>query len=215
MSRPDPLADLRDELDALRRDALYRPLVVMHGPQTRQTTMDGRPVISLSSNDYLGLATHPHLVEAAIAAVRELGVGSGAVRTIAGTMELHEELERRLAACSSTPRRRSCSSPGSPPTAASSRPSPATGPDRQRRAQPRLDHRRRAAVASRPSRLCPQGRGRPGAHPARRPRRGRAGRGATADPGHHRRCLQHGRRHRAAARHLRCRRPLRGHGHGR
>ncbi len=97
MSRPDPLADLRDELDAMRRDALYRPLVVMHGPQTRQTTMDGRAVISLSSNDYLGLATHPRLVEAAIAAVRELGVGSGAVRSIAGTMELHEELERRLA----------------------------------------------------------------------------------------------------------------------
>ena len=95
--RPDPLADLREELDALRRDNLYRPLVVMHGPQTKQTTMDGRPVISLSSNDYLGLATHPHLVAAAIAAVRELGVGSGAVRTIAGTMELHQKLERRLA----------------------------------------------------------------------------------------------------------------------
>ena len=44
--RPDPLADLREELDALRRDNLYRPLVVMHGPQTKQTTMDGRPVIS-------------------------------------------------------------------------------------------------------------------------------------------------------------------------
>jgi glycine C-acetyltransferase len=95
--RPDPLGDLRDELDALRRDALYRPLVVMHGPQTRQTTMDGQLVISLSSNDYLGLATHPRLIEAAVAAVRELGVGSGAVRTIAGTMELHQELERRLA----------------------------------------------------------------------------------------------------------------------
>ncbi len=96
--RSDPLADLRDEIEALRRDALYRPLVVMHGPQTKQTTMDGRPVISLSSNDYLGLATHPRLVAAAITAVRELGVGSGAVRTIAGTMELHQELERRLAA---------------------------------------------------------------------------------------------------------------------
>ncbi|MCY7419488.1 MAG: aminotransferase class I/II-fold pyridoxal phosphate-dependent enzyme, partial [Chloroflexi bacterium] len=96
-SRPDPLADLREELDALRQDSLYRPLVVMHGPQARRATMDGRPVISLASNDYLGLTTHPHLIEAAIAAVRELGVGSGAVRTIAGTMELHQELERRLA----------------------------------------------------------------------------------------------------------------------
>jgi glycine C-acetyltransferase len=95
--RPDPLADLRSELDALRAESLYRPLVVMRGPQTRRTTMDGREVISLSSNDYLGLATHPRLKDAALAAVRELGVGSGAVRTIAGTMELHQELERRLA----------------------------------------------------------------------------------------------------------------------
>jgi glycine C-acetyltransferase len=97
-SRPDPLDDLRAELDSLRAQALYRPLVVMGGAQAPETTMDGRRVISLSSNNYLGLATHPHLVEKAIAAVRELGVGSGAVRTIAGTMELHEELERRLAA---------------------------------------------------------------------------------------------------------------------
>jgi glycine C-acetyltransferase len=60
--------------------------------------MDGRAVISLSSNNYLGLATHHRLVEAAVRATQELGAGSGAVRTIAGTMELHEELERRLAA---------------------------------------------------------------------------------------------------------------------
>ena len=69
----------------------------MSGAQLPRTTMDGRAVISLSSNNYLGLATHPHLVESAERAVRELGVGSGAVRTIAGTMDLHEELERRLA----------------------------------------------------------------------------------------------------------------------
>ncbi len=96
-SRPDPLDDLRLELESLREQALYRPLVVMSGPQTAETTMNGRKVISLSSNNYLGLATHPHLVEKALQAVRELGVGSGAVRSIAGTMELHEELERRLA----------------------------------------------------------------------------------------------------------------------
>lgn len=97
MPRPDPLAYLADEIEALKRQALYRPLRVMHGPQAPHAVMDGRPLISLSSNNYLGLTTHPHLVEAALAAVRELGVGSGAVRTIAGTMELHEELERRLA----------------------------------------------------------------------------------------------------------------------
>jgi glycine C-acetyltransferase len=96
--RVDPLRDLESEIAQLKEQALYRPLAVMSGPQEPHTTMDGRPVISLSSNNYLGLATHPHLVESALAAVRDLGVGSGAVRTIAGTMELHEELERRLAA---------------------------------------------------------------------------------------------------------------------
>ncbi len=97
-TRPDPLAYLADEVEELKRNALYRPLRVMTGAQTARTTMDGRRVISLSSNNYLGLATHPRLVEAAMSASRDLGAGSGAVRTIAGTMELHEELERRLAA---------------------------------------------------------------------------------------------------------------------
>jgi glycine C-acetyltransferase len=96
--RVDPLRDLESEIAQLKEQSLYRPLTVMTGAQAPHTTMDGRPVISLSSNNYLGLATHPHLVESALAAVRDLGVGSGAVRTIAGTMELHEELERRLAA---------------------------------------------------------------------------------------------------------------------
>ena len=97
-SRPDPLGYLGDELTDLRARHLYRPLRVMTGAQAARTVMDGRAVVSLSSNNYLGLATHPHLVGAALDAVRDLGVGSGAVRTIAGTMELHEELERRLAA---------------------------------------------------------------------------------------------------------------------
>jgi len=97
-TRVDPLAFLATEIDGLREQKLYRPLRIMSGAQEAHTTMDGRPVISLSSNNYLGLATHPRLVEAALAAARDLGVGSGAVRTIAGTMELHEELESRLAA---------------------------------------------------------------------------------------------------------------------
>ena len=97
-TRADPLAYLDEALADLRAKSLYRPLRVLDGRQTPHAVMDGRPVISLSSNNYLGLATHPHLVEAALAAVRDLGVGSGAVRTIAGTMELHQELERRLAA---------------------------------------------------------------------------------------------------------------------
>jgi len=65
--------------------------------QRSRCVIDGREVITLSSNNYLGLNTHPKLREAAIDAVRRFGAGSGAVRTIAGTMSLHEELERRLA----------------------------------------------------------------------------------------------------------------------
>ena len=96
--RPDPLDYLAREIDDLKAKALYHPLRVMTGAQAPETIVDGRPVISLSSNNYLGLTTHPKLIEAALAATRELGVGTGAVRTIAGNMELHEELDRRLAA---------------------------------------------------------------------------------------------------------------------
>ena len=86
--RVDPLAYLGDEIEELREKNLYRPLRVMTGPQAVHTVVDGRPVISLSSNNYLGLTTHPRLVEAADRAVRELGVGTGAVRTIAGATQL-------------------------------------------------------------------------------------------------------------------------------
>lgn len=95
--RADPLRYLEAELDELRAKNLYRPLRIMSGPQAVHTTVDGRPIISLSSNNYLGLTTHPRLVQAALDAVRELGVGTGAVRTIAGATELIDELERRLA----------------------------------------------------------------------------------------------------------------------
>src|SRR6266704_2166154 len=94
---PDPLAFLSSELDDLRAKHLYRPLRVMSSAQGPLAEVDGREVISLSSNDYLGLTHHPRLGEAALAAVREFGAGSGAVRTIAGTMTLHEALEAELA----------------------------------------------------------------------------------------------------------------------
>jgi glycine C-acetyltransferase len=96
--RGDPLSYLGDEIAELKQKNLYRPLRIMTGAQAVHTVVDGRPVISLSSNNYLGLTTHPHLIEAAERAVRELGVGTGAVRTIAGATELLDELERRLAA---------------------------------------------------------------------------------------------------------------------
>ena len=88
---------LAEELDRLKEQGLYHALRVVQTSNEAIFVVDGQRVINLSSNNYLGLTTHPHLIEAAIDATRRFGVGSGAVRTIAGTMSLHEELERRLA----------------------------------------------------------------------------------------------------------------------
>ena len=96
-ARPNPLAYLEDELEALRERHLYRPLRVMSSAQGPIVSVDDRRVISLSSNDYLGLTHHPRMRRATIAAVEQLGAGSGAVRTIAGTMSVHEALEAELA----------------------------------------------------------------------------------------------------------------------
>jgi len=96
-ARRNPLAFLDDELAALRERHLYRPLRVMSSAQGPIVSLDDRRVISLSSNDYLGLSHHPRMKRAAIEAVERYGAGSGAVRTIAGTMTVHEELERDLA----------------------------------------------------------------------------------------------------------------------
>jgi len=93
----NPLAFLDAEIEELKAKGLYRRLRVVQSEQRSRCVIDGREVITLSSNNYLGLNTHPKLREAAIEAVRRFGAGSGAVRTIAGTMSLHEELERRLA----------------------------------------------------------------------------------------------------------------------
>src|SRR5512133_2603566 len=97
-SLPNPLAFLDDELAALRERHLYRPLRIMSSAQGPIVSIDDRRVISLSSNDYLGLSHHPRMKRAAIEAVEQFGAGSGAVRTIAGTMTLHEALEAELAA---------------------------------------------------------------------------------------------------------------------
>ncbi len=95
--RPDPLRYLSDELDALKAQGLYRRLRILDGEQKARTSFDHRAVVNLSSNNYLGLTTHPKLRERAMEATRTLGVGSGSVRTIAGTMRIHMELERKLA----------------------------------------------------------------------------------------------------------------------
>jgi glycine C-acetyltransferase len=95
--RPDPLSFLSVELDSLKQQGLYRHLRVLDGEQKPETSVDHHHVVNLSSNNYLGLTTHPRLRERALDAIRRLGVGTGSVRTIAGTMDIHMELERRLA----------------------------------------------------------------------------------------------------------------------
>ncbi len=96
-SRSDPLEFIAEELADLRAKHLYRALRVMSSAQGPEVVVDGRPCVSFSSNDYLGLTHHPRLRAAALGAVQSYGAGSGAVRTIAGTMSLHEELEATLA----------------------------------------------------------------------------------------------------------------------
>ena len=95
--RPSPLDYLDAELNALREQGLYRRLRVLDADQKAAASFDHRSVVNLSSNNYLGLTIHPRLKERALDALTRLGVGSGSVRTIAGTMAIHVELERRLA----------------------------------------------------------------------------------------------------------------------
>jgi glycine C-acetyltransferase len=95
--RADSLAYLGEELQSLKSQNLYRRLRILEDEQKAHTTFDHRSVVNLSSNNYLGLTTHPKLRARALEAIERFGVGSGSVRTIAGTMEIHMELERRLA----------------------------------------------------------------------------------------------------------------------
>jgi glycine C-acetyltransferase len=95
--RTDPLGYLGEELASLKAQNLYRQFRILEDEQKAHTTFDHRSVINLSSNNYLGLTTHPRLRAKALDAVRQYGVGTGSVRTIAGTMDLHLELERKLA----------------------------------------------------------------------------------------------------------------------
>jgi glycine C-acetyltransferase len=98
MNLTDSLEFLKQELTSLERDGLLLRPRTLEGPQGARARYDGRDVINLASNNYLGLANHPRLNEAASRAAKELGAGSGAVRTIAGQMTMHRELESRFAA---------------------------------------------------------------------------------------------------------------------
>ncbi len=93
----DPTAFLRQEYQELVRSELDWKLRVLRGPSTPWCNVDGKKVLMFCSNNYLGLSNHPRLKEAALKAVQTHGAGSGSVRPIAGTMDLHVELEKRLA----------------------------------------------------------------------------------------------------------------------
>src|SRR5580693_4513067 len=93
----DPLAYLGEQLEAWKKAGTYQRLRVLESESAAESRFDGKDVINLASNNYLGLTTHPKLREAALEATRRYGVGSGAVRTISGTMSLHMQLEERIA----------------------------------------------------------------------------------------------------------------------
>ncbi|HXY08176.1 MAG TPA: glycine C-acetyltransferase [Terriglobales bacterium] len=97
VTRTNPLSYLGEQLSELKAKGTYFRLRVLEDEQAPVCHFDGKQVINLASNNYLGLTTHPKLREAALAAIRQYGVGSGAVRTIAGTMKIHMELEERIA----------------------------------------------------------------------------------------------------------------------
>src|SRR5436190_24396663 len=97
MSRPDPLAYLGDQLQSWKAAGTFQPLRQLQSACEPVCVFDGRQVINLASNNYLGLANHPLLVEASVEAAKRFGAGSGAVRTISGTMSLHVQLEERIA----------------------------------------------------------------------------------------------------------------------
>jgi glycine C-acetyltransferase len=93
----DKLRWIQEELDNLEESGLYNRIRTLSSPQGAWLVVDGKRCLNFCSNNYLGLANHPRVVEAAQEAMGKFGVGPGAVRTIAGTMDLHNQLEERLA----------------------------------------------------------------------------------------------------------------------
>ncbi len=89
---------IQQELDALKEAGLYNRIRTIGSPQGAWLVVDGKQVLNFCSNNYLGLANHPRVVQAACEVTKKYGVGPAAVRSIAGTMDLHVELEKRLAA---------------------------------------------------------------------------------------------------------------------
>ena len=92
MTKTKPLSFLSEQLDAWRKAGTFQPLRVLQSACEPESRVDGRDVINLASNNYLCLADHPKLIEAAVQAAKQYGAGSGAGRTNSGTMSLHMDL---------------------------------------------------------------------------------------------------------------------------
>lgn len=97
MTNVHELNYLKEKIQQLKEDGVYRKLPVLNGANEAECMMNGKKIINLSSNNYLGFANHPRIKKAATDAVEKYGVGAGAVRTIVGNMDIHEELETILA----------------------------------------------------------------------------------------------------------------------
>lgn len=95
---PDRIAYLAEQVEELKANSLYNHIRTLEGPMEGRVIINGRSMLNFCANNYLGLANHPRLKEAAKRAIDQYGIGPGAVRTIAGTMTLHDQLEQRLAA---------------------------------------------------------------------------------------------------------------------
>src|SRR5271156_230957 len=92
------MSEIEERVKELERRGLYRRMRMVSGPQGPRVLLDGRPVLLLCSNNYLGLADHPRVRAAAADAAMRWGVGAGASRLVSGTMTIHRRLEERLAA---------------------------------------------------------------------------------------------------------------------
>jgi hypothetical protein len=156
----DPLAWIDQELEQLATAGLRANIRTLDSPMDAWVTIDGRRLLNFCANNYLGLANHPRCARPSKRAIDQYGVGPGAVRTIAGTMSLHVELENGWRR-SSTPRPASPSRAALRPIWRHSRPGGPRRPDLLRRVEPRQHHRRLPAEPGRNGALCPQRRGRP------------------------------------------------------
>ena len=185
--RSDPLDYLSRELDALKQQGLYRHLRVLDGEQSHQSTFDHRQVVNLSSNNYLGLTTHPRLRRAALEAIASSASAPVRCARSPGTMDIHMELERRLAAFKKTEAVVVFQSGFAANAGTVSAVLSKEDVVDLRRAQSRQHHRRLPSEPRRDQGVSAQGRRRGAQDP-----QGPAGRPAQAAD--HRRRVQHGRR---------------------